>query len=105
MNEILEKIRKFNKKRDWDQFHSPENLAKSITIEAAELLECFQWSNDSNQKEIEEELADIFIYCFQFADKINVDIKEIILSKLAKNSEKYPVAKAKGNSKKYTEFD
>ena len=81
MQELTEKIRNFNEERDWDQFHSPENLAKSISIEAGELLECFQWNNDNYDKEaVCEELADVFNYCFQMAMKLGVDPKEIILN-------------------------
>lgn len=105
MDKVLMRIIKFNEERNWAQFHSSENLAKSISIEAAELLECFQWSENAKQEKVEEELADVLIYCLQLADKIEVDVEEIIMNKLAKNEEKYPIAKAKGNSKKYTEFD
>lgn len=101
MEEIISEIRKFNQERDWDQFHSPENLAKSISIEAGELLECFQWNNDFNKEEVYEELADVFTYCFQMADKLGVDPKEIVLKKLEKTKKKYPVDKAKGKSTKY----
>ncbi len=101
MKEIQEKIRQFSKERDWDKFHSPENLAKSISIEAAELLECFQWEASYDKKDASSELADIFNYCFLLADKLEVDPKEIILSKIEVNKKKYPVEKAKGVSTKY----
>ena len=101
MKEVIEKIREFNEERDWDQFHSPENLAKSISIEANELLECFQWSSDFNKDEVCEELADVMNYCLLMADKLGVDVKEIILNKLEKTKKKYPVEKAKGISTKY----
>lgn len=101
MEKVKEAIIKFNTERDWDQFHSPENLAKSIAIEAGELLECFQWNNDFNKQDVCEELADVMNYCILLADKLDVDIKEIILDKLEKSKIKYPVEKAKGNSKKY----
>lgn len=104
MEKVQNEIRKFNSERDWDQFHSPENLAKSISIEAGELLECFQWNNDYKKEEVCEELADVFSYCFQLADKLDVDPEEIILAKLEKTRKKYPVEKAKGTSKKYTEL-
>ncbi len=95
-------IKCFNEERDWDQFHSPENLAKSIVIEAGELLECFQWNGEKYDKEeVCEELADVFNYCFLMADKLGVDPKEIILKKLEKTRQKYPVEKAKGVSTKY----
>ena len=104
MKELIEKIDKFNKERDWDQFHSPENLAKSISIEAGELLECFQWNNDYNKEEVSEELADVFTYCLMMADKLDVDPKDIILKKLDKTRKKYPVEKAKGVSTKYNKL-
>ncbi len=100
--DILKKVlREFNEEREWDQFHSPENLAKSISIEAGELLECFQWSNDFNEEEICEELADVVTYCIMLADKLDVSIEEIVLDKLEKTKKKYPVDKAKGVSTKY----
>jgi len=101
MEEIIKKLNEFNKERDWDQFHSPENLAKSISIEAGELLECFQWNNNFKEQEVKEELADVFTYCFMLADKLNANPKEIILDKLEKTKKKYPVEKAKGVSTKY----
>lgn len=94
----------FNRERDWGQFHSPENLAKSIAIEAGELLECFQWNNNYDKSEVCEELADVLNYCFLLADKLDVDPEEIILNKLEKTREKYPVEKAKGVSTKYTKL-
>ncbi len=104
IKEIMEKLKTFNKERDWDQFHSPENLAKSISIESAELLECFQWNNNFNEEDVEEELADVFTYCFMLADKLNVDPKTIILNKLKKTEKKYPIEKAKGKSTKYNKL-
>ena len=101
MNILTQQIRQFNEERDWDQFHSPENLAKSISIEAGELLECFQWNNDYNKEEVCEELADVFTYCIMMADKLGVNPEEIILNKLEKTKKKYPVEKAKGVSTKY----
>lgn len=102
MNELINEIKEFNEERDWDQFHSPENLAKSISIEAGELLECFQWNGEKYDKdEVCEELADVFNYCFLMADKLGVDPKEIVLNKLEKSRKKYPVEKAKGVSTKY----
>ncbi len=103
--ETVERIRKFTADRDWDQFHSPVNLAKSIMIEAGELLECFQWSDDDYDIEhVKEELADVLVYCQDMADKLGVDIDEIVNLKMDKNEAKYPVEKAKGNAKKYDEF-
>ncbi len=104
MEKAIERIRKFNKDRDWQQFHTPENLAKSIAIEAGELLECFQWSNEFDQQAVKEELADVMSYCIDMADALGVDMEEILLEKVAKNEAKYPVEKSKGNSKKYTEL-
>ena len=104
MDEIRDKLRKFNEERDWEQFHSPENLAKSIAIEAGELLECFQWSDEFDRNAVSEEIADVMNYCIMLADKIGVDPKEIMLSKIDRNAEKYPVEKAKGSSKKYNEL-
>lgn len=104
MEGLLEELRKFNSERDWDQFHTPENLAKSISIEAGELLECFQWNNNFEENEVEEELADVFTYCLMLADKLGVDPKKIILDKLEKTKKKYPVEKAKGKSTKYNKL-
>lgn len=105
MKETIEKIRKFRSDRDWWQFHSPSNLAKAISIEAAELLEEFLWDNENyNKQNVEEELADVMVYCIHMADALNVSIEEIINKKMNKNEEKYPIDKSKGNSKKYTEL-
>ena len=101
MNEVKEQIKQFNEERDWDQFHSPENLAKSISIEAGELLECFQWNNNFDKEEVCEELADVVNYCILLADKLDVELEDIILAKLEKTRKKYPVDKAKGKSTKY----
>ena len=101
MQEINNKLLKFQKERDWKKFHTPENLAKSISIEAAELLEHFQWGKDYNIDEVAEELADVLIYCMYMADALDLDIKEIILNKMEKNAIKYPVEKSKGVATKY----
>ena len=102
LEELKQKIDQFNKERDWDKFHSPSNLAKSIVIEAGELMECFQWSDeDYNIEDVKEELADVMNYCIQLASKLNLDIKEIVENKLALTKKKYPVDKAKGVSTKY----
>ena len=98
---LIKKIQKFNKERDWEKFHTPENLAKSIAIEAGELLECYQWDDVAMQGEVDEELADIIIYSILMANSLNVDIEDIILKKLAKNIKKYPVSRAKSTNKKY----
>ena len=104
MKETIERIRKFRDERDWSQFHTPENLAKAINIEAGELLEHFLWDNNYNKKEVCDELADVLVYCVHMADSLNVDIEEIINKKMDKNEKKYPVEKARGSSKKYTEL-
>ena len=104
MQELTEKIRNFNEERDWDQFHSPENLAKRISIEAGELLECFQWNNEYDLGEVKEELADVINYCLLMADKLGVDPKQIVLEKMEKTAKKYPVEKAKGKSTKYNKL-
>lgn len=98
----IERIRKFTEDRDWDQFHSPSNLAKSIVIESAELLECFQWNNEEyDLQHVKEELADVMVYCQNLADKLDLDPDEIVNMKMTQNEAKYPVEKAKGNSAKY----
>lgn len=104
MDEIISNLIEFNKERDWSKFHTPENLAKSISIEASELLECFQWSSEFNKEEVYEELADVFTYCFQMAITLGINPKEIILNKLEKTKKKYPVEKAKGVSTKYNKL-
>ncbi|MDD2434825.1 MAG: nucleotide pyrophosphohydrolase [Bacilli bacterium] len=104
MDEAKKQIINFNEERDWDQFHSPENLAKSISIEAGELLECFQWNNNYDKNEVCDELADVVNYCLLLADKLDVDLETIILNKLEKTKKKYPVEKSKGKSDKYTKL-
>ena len=102
MEELMKEIKQFNEERDWDKFHSPENLAKSIAIEAGELLECFQWDGENyNREEVLEELADVFTYAIQMAMKLEVNPEDIIMKKLEKTKKKYPVEKAKGVSTKY----
>ena len=105
MKEIAEKLRIFNEERDWDQFHSPENLAKSVAIESGELLECFQWGGQYNLHNVCDEIADVMMYCIMLSDKLGIDLKEEILRKLEENGKKYPVEKAKGSSRKYTELE
>ena len=100
--ETIERIRNFTIDRDWDQFHSPANLAKSISIEANELLECFQWSDTNyDLQDVKEELADVLVYCRNMLDKLGLDEDEIVNEKMAKNEAKYPVDKAKGKANKY----
>lgn len=101
---VFDELRSFVAERDWAQFHTPENLAKSVAIEAAELLECFQWSADPDPARVREELADVLTYCMLLADKLGLDPEQIIVEKLSETRAKYPVEKAKGNSAKYTEY-
>ncbi|MEY4962542.1 MAG: hypothetical protein RLZZ249_1239 [Actinomycetota bacterium] len=101
LGEIEARLATFVREREWEQFHTPENLAKSISIEAAELLEHFQWGDEPDLGELRDELADVITYCILLAKKYDWDINEIVLSKIAKNEAKYPVEKSKGNSKKY----
>ena len=103
--ETIDRILKFTADRDWDQFHTPANLARSISIEANELLECFQWSDtDYDLEEVKDELADVIVYCIDMLDKLGLDADEIINRKMSKNEAKYPVEKAKGNSTKYNKY-
>ena len=104
MDEIKKELIEFQKEREWKKFHTPENLAKSISIEAAELLEHFQWGKEYDVSEVAEELADVLIYSVYMADSLDLDIKKIILDKMEKNAIKYPVDKSRGNAKKYTEL-
>lgn len=100
--ETIDRIRKFTEDRDWEQYHTAGNLAKSIVIEAAELLECFQWSEDGFDLEhVKEELADIMVYSRNLLDCLDLDEDEIINRKMEKNEAKYPVEKARGRSEKY----
>ena len=113
----IERIRKrlegFAKERDWEQFHNPKNLATALSVEASELLEIFQWSNDGGmekiedketKKQIEEEIADIFNYLVKFVDLMDLDLEELSLEKIKKNDMKYPVNKFKGKSDKYNKL-
>lgn len=101
----IDRIRKFSDDRDWDQFHSPANLAKSIVIEAAELLECFQWSDEEfDIQHVKEELADVLVYSQNLLDKLGLDADEIVNMKMSQNEAKYPVEKAKGSAAKYDQL-
>ncbi len=104
MNELINRILKFRNDRNWKQFHTPENLAKSISIEAAELLENFQWNNEINISAVTDELADVMNYCILMADAIGVDLIQAMHQKIDKNEQKYPIEKAKGVSTKYTDL-
>lgn len=100
----IEALRAFAAERDWAQFHTPENLAKSISIEAAELLECFQWSSEFDEARVRDELADVLTYCILLADRLGEDPERLVLDKLEKTREKYPVEKARGSSAKYDQL-
>ncbi|MBB5471561.1 nucleotide pyrophosphohydrolase [Cellulomonas hominis] len=102
--EVVDTLRAFVAERDWAQFHTPENLAKSISIEAGELLECFQWGGDLDPARVGEELADVLTYCYLLADRLGADADELVLAKLAATRAKYPVEKARGRSTKYDEL-
>ena len=113
MEELIQKLRAFAKERDWDQFHSPKNLSMALSVEVAEVVEHFQWVTEEQSKnlpndkleEVETELADILIYLIRLADKLDIDLVAAAQSKIEVNERKYPVDKAKGNAKKYTELD
>ena len=107
--ETTEKILSFRNERNWSQFHNPKDLAISVSLEAAELLECFQWSGSDTEvttklEAMKEELSDIFIYSILLADRLKINLDEVIQAKIAKNAEKYPVEKSFGKSSKYTEI-
>ncbi|MNJ56621.1 nucleotide pyrophosphohydrolase [Paenibacillus bouchesdurhonensis] len=110
MDDVINKIIKFRDARDWKQFHNPKDLAISLTLEASELLENFQWKSsdqavDTNFDDIRDELADVLIYSLMLAHDLGIDVKGAILDKLEKNDKKYPIEKFKGTSKKYTEAE
>ena len=110
---LKSKLRAFSKERDWEQFHNPKNISTALSVEASELLEIFQWSNDGGmekigdketKKQIEEEIADIFNYLVKFVDLMDLDLEELSLEKIKKNDMKYPVNKFKGKSDKYNKL-
>lgn len=101
---VTESIREFVHERDWGQFHSPANLAKSVVIEAAELLECFQWNDQADLDRVKEELADVLTYCHMLAAKLELDVDRIVLDKLEISRAKYPVEQARGRSDKYDQL-
>ena len=113
MKELMQKLREFAKERDWDQFHSPKNLSMALSVEVAEVVEHFQWLTEEQSKnlpndkleEVETELADTLIYLIRLADKLEIDLLAAAQNKIEVNERKYPVDKAKGNAKKYTELD
>ena len=104
--DITNALLQFRNERDWEQFHNPKDLALAINVEAGELLELFLWKDakDANIEKVKEELADVFAFAFLLAEKYNLDVKEIVLDKIKKNAEKYPVDKAKGKATKYNEL-
>ena len=112
LSSLRDILRRFAAERDWEQFHSPKNLATALTVEAAELLEHFQWLSDAQASalsekqllQIREEMADVLIYLVRLADKLDVDLLAAAYGKVRKNAEKYPISKAKGSSRKYTEL-
>ena len=106
LEELRKAIVQFTQERDWDQFHNGKDLALALSIEASELNEAFLWkeAKDVNIEKVKEELADIFNYAILIADKYDLDIKQIVLDKLRRNAEKYPVDKAYGSAKKYNEL-
>ena len=104
MKELENKRVKFAEDRDWLQFNTPENLAKSIAIESGELLECFQWNNNYDKNELKYEIADVMNYCILLCHQIGVDPKQIILDKMDVTAKKYPINKCKGKSTKYNKL-
>jgi NTP pyrophosphatase (non-canonical NTP hydrolase) len=109
IRELIEALVKFRDEREWAQFHDSKNLATAISIEAAELNELFLWkdvkaSEEVDKEKIKEELADVFAYALLLAEKHNLDVTQIVLDKIARNAQKYPVEKAKGSAKKYDEL-
>jgi dCTP diphosphatase len=112
LDELRDKLRQFAADRDWDQFHSPKNLAMALSVEAAELLEHFQWMSEAesasltpeNRGKVREELADVFLYLIRIADKLGIDLPSAAADKIAVNAAKYPVGKSRGSSKKYNDI-
>lgn len=109
MTKIIDEINQFRDERDWRQFHNEKDLAISISLEASELLELFQWKTSeetlaTKQEELKEEIADVVIYAYMLADNLGLDMDSIIREKIKKNSEKYPVGKSRGSKQKYTEL-
>jgi len=106
MEEIIKELIKFRNDRDWEQFHNPKDLALAINVESGELLELFLWKKheDADKEKVRDELADVFAYAFLLAEKYDFNVKEIVMEKIKKNGEKYPVSKAKGTAKKYNEL-
>ncbi len=113
LSELRDRIRQFASERDWDQFHTPKNLAVALSVEAAELLEPFQWLptgsdselNDFKRQQIRHEIADVLIYLIRLSDKLNIDLACAVRDKLALNAEKYPAERVRGSALKYSERD
>lgn len=101
---LIEELRAFVAERDWEQFHTPQNLAKSVVIEAGELLECYQWTDHADGDAVRGELADVLTYCLLLADRLGLDAEEIVREKLAITRAKYPVESARGRSTKYDQL-
>jgi len=112
MNKIIEKLRAFNKEREWEQFHTPKNISMALSVEASEIVEIFQWLTSKQSKELsderlshlKEEIGDVFLYLLNLADFFNIDILEAASDKMIKNAKKYPIDKSKGLAKKYNEL-
>lgn len=105
VKELQAAVAAFVHERDWEQFHTPANLAKSVSIEAGELLECFQWNNEAfDRNAVQEELADVINYCLCMANALGLNAADIVLAKMEKNARKYPVEKAKGSALKYDQL-
>src|SRR5690554_2904716 len=112
LEKVRQRLRDFAKVRDWDQFHSPKNLSMALSVEASELVECFQWLTEEQSRSltpkqlaaVTDEIADVQLYLIRLADKLGVDISTAIEQKILKNEAKYPAEKVKGSSKKYTEY-
>lgn len=110
--DLNDAMQQFAKERDWDQFHSPKNLAMALTVEAAELQECFQWKTEEQSAELDEkelsavrdEIADVQLYLIRLAGKLNIDIEQACRDKMVKNTDKYPAHKVKGSPRKYTHY-
>lgn len=106
MNQVIQRLRQFRDERNWQQFHNPKDLSLALSIEASELLEAFLWKapEDADPEKVKEELADVLAYALLLADAYHFDIEKIVLEKIERNEEKYPVHKAKGTAKKYNEL-
>ncbi len=102
---LIEELLKFRDERDWEQFHKPKDLALAVSVEAAELLELYLWKENADPEKVKEEIADVIVFSLLLAEKYGFDVKEIVMEKMEKNRKKYPVEKAKGSAKKYTEYE